>query len=83
MADPAGDLGDVSSWAMVWEARPMVPHTMVLAHQGGWDEMLFVATPVVIFVVLLRVANSRAAAQVDQDGDVDDDPGSVDPDADG
>lgn len=33
----------------------------VLAHQGGWDEALFSATPVVIFVVLFRVAAARAA----------------------
>jgi hypothetical protein len=33
----------------------------VLAHQGGWDEALMVAAPVVLFVVLLRVANARAA----------------------
>lgn len=36
--------------------------TGVLAHQGGWDEVLLVAAPVALFVVLLRVANQRAAA---------------------
>lgn len=36
--------------------------TGVLAHQGGWDEVLLVAAPVAIFVLLLRVANQRAAA---------------------
>lgn len=39
----------------------MVGFTGVLAHQGGWDELLLVAVPVVVFVVLLRVANARAA----------------------
>jgi len=39
----------------------MVGLTEVLAHQGGWDELLLVATPIVIFVVLLRIANARAA----------------------
>lgn len=34
--------------------------TAVLAHQGGWDEMLLVLTPIAIFVGLLRVANKRA-----------------------
>ena len=34
----------------------------VLAHQGGWDEALLVAAPVTIFVLLLRLANRRAAA---------------------
>ena len=36
----------------------------VLAHQGGWDEMLFVAIPIVLFVLLLRMANRRADRQV-------------------
>lgn len=40
----------------------MAAFTGVLAHQGGWDEMLLVAAPVAIFVVLLRIANQRAAA---------------------
>lgn len=39
----------------------MVGFTGVLAHQGGWDEMLLIAAPIVIFVVLLRIANARAA----------------------
>lgn len=34
--------------------------TGILAHQGGWDEMLMVAAPIAIFVVLLKVANTRA-----------------------
>ena len=33
---------------------------MIVAHQGGWDEALFVAVPLVIFYVLLRVAKRRA-----------------------
>ncbi len=37
----------------------------VLAHQGGWDEMLMVAAPIALFVVLLRVANARAVATED------------------
>jgi len=32
----------------------------VLAHQGGWDEMLMVAVPVVVFALLLRMASKRA-----------------------
>ncbi len=35
--------------------------TTVLAHQGGWDEILWVALPVVLFVGLLWIANVRAA----------------------
>lgn len=34
----------------------------VLAHQGGWDELLLVAAPVVLFGLLLHSANKRAAA---------------------
>ena len=33
----------------------------VLAHQGGWDEILMVVGPIVIFALLLRAANRRAA----------------------
>ena len=33
----------------------------ILAHQGGWDEMLLVAAPIAVFVLLLRFANRRAA----------------------
>ena len=34
----------------------------VLAHQGGWDEILMVVGPIVIFALLLRAANRRAAS---------------------
>jgi hypothetical protein len=34
-----------------------------LAHQGGWDEALFVVVPLVIFFVLLRIAKRRAEAE--------------------
>ena len=34
----------------------------VLAHQGGWDEMLMIAAPVGLFILLLRTANARASA---------------------
>jgi hypothetical protein len=33
----------------------------VFAHQGGWDEILFVAVPIAIFAGLLAVANRRAS----------------------
>lgn len=33
---------------------------VVLAHQGGWDEILMVLVPIAIFAVLLAVANRRA-----------------------
>lgn len=34
----------------------------MLAHQGGWDEVLFVAAPCALFVWLLRVARKRSLA---------------------
>ena len=33
---------------------------MTLAHQGGWDEVLFVLVPLVLFGLLLRRAQKRA-----------------------
>jgi hypothetical protein len=33
---------------------------MVLAHQGGWDEMLMVLGPILVIVLLLRLAKKRA-----------------------
>jgi hypothetical protein len=35
----------------------------LLAHQGGWDELLFVLLPIAIFAGLLAVANRRASRQ--------------------
>lgn len=32
----------------------------MFAHQGGWDEFLYVLAPIVVIVTLLRIANSRA-----------------------
>lgn len=32
----------------------------VLAHQGGWDEILFVLTPLLLFAGLLVLARKRA-----------------------
>jgi hypothetical protein len=34
---------------------------MSVAHQGGWDEMLFVLVPIALFAGLLVLANKRAA----------------------
>lgn len=36
----------------------MISH--LLAHQGGWDEILLVAGPIAVLAGLLRVANKRA-----------------------
>jgi hypothetical protein len=34
--------------------------TLLLAHQGGWDEILLVLTPIALFAGLLWLANARA-----------------------
>lgn len=44
---------------------------LVLAHQGGSDEILFVAVPVGLFSLALFVANRRARAQLDSTRAVD------------
>lgn len=38
---------------------------VVLAHQGGWDEMLMVAVPILAIALLLRLAKRRVAARQD------------------
>jgi hypothetical protein len=35
----------------------------LLAHEGGWDEILLVAVPIVVIVVLLAIAKRRVDAQ--------------------
>jgi len=51
---------------------------MVLAHQGGWDEMLMVLGPILVIVLLLRLAKKRAerSAAAVEAPDVDDSPPS-------
>ena len=47
---------------------------MVLAHQGGWDEMLFVLVPILVIVGLLKLAKrraERAPSDADTPGDQD------------
>ncbi|MEY2431246.1 MAG: hypothetical protein QOC92_971 [Acidimicrobiaceae bacterium] len=40
---------------------------MVLAHQGGWDEMLLVALPLGVFAILLFIANRKAQSQLEDE----------------
>ena len=35
----------------------------IYAHQGGWDEILLVAGPIAVIVMLLRMAERRATRQ--------------------
>ena len=37
----------------------------VLAHQGGWDEALYVAVPALILLYALRRAEKRARAKAE------------------
>jgi hypothetical protein len=47
---------------------------VLLAHQGGWDELLFVLLPIALFAGLLALANNRAnRAQAERDRSPDDD----------
>jgi hypothetical protein len=64
---------------------------VLLAHQGGWDEILMVLTPIALFAALLWLANSRASRLQDErsatptepDPDAEaDDPSADDPPAD-
>lgn len=43
-----------------WEPLSVMP--VLLAHQGGWDEILLVLVPIALFALLLVVANRRANA---------------------
>ena len=44
--------------------------SLVLGHQGGWDEILFVLLPIAVFAGLLALANKRAAReQAEREGD--------------
>ncbi len=40
---------------------------IVLAHQGGWDEMLFVLVPLLVFITL-QWLNRRKTRQENDDG---------------
>ncbi len=41
----------------------MIATIDVLAHQGGWDEMLYVLVPIGLFAWLLSLANKRATRE--------------------
>jgi len=38
--------------------------TQFIAHQGGWDEILMVAGPLLVFGAVLYLANQRANAKL-------------------
>jgi hypothetical protein len=41
-----------------------VGEVLILAHQGGWDEIAMVAVPLLLVTVLLVVANRRASQEL-------------------
>lgn len=43
-------------------ASPAGPMAVVLAHQGGWDEILMVAGPILVIVIVLRIVKRRVDA---------------------
>ena len=45
----------------------MTALTVVLAHQGGWDEMLFVLVPLLVFLTL-QWLNRRKMRQESDEG---------------
>jgi hypothetical protein len=49
----------------------------VLAHQGGWDEMLLVAVPIVVIFGLLAVAKRRVESAAAKTAEQLDGPGHV------
>lgn len=53
------------------DAGPMTSTAALLAHQGGWDELLLVLLPIALFAGLLAVANRRATKQQAEPDDVD------------
>ena len=46
----------------------MAIESVVLAHQGGWDEILLVAGPLLLLWGLLLLANRRARQRAETDG---------------
>jgi len=48
----------------------------VLAHQGGWDEMLMVLGPILLIAGLLKLAKHRVDARQAAEQRTDDQPGT-------
>lgn len=49
----------------------------VLAHQGGWDELLLVAGPIVVIAALLALAKRRVDGAASDNAPDHDEPGRV------
>ena len=46
----------------------MAATTVVLAHQGGWDEMLFVLVPLLVFLTLQWLNRRKTRQERDEGG---------------
>jgi hypothetical protein len=46
----------------------MAATTVVLAHQGGWDEMLFVLVPLLVFLTLQWLNRRKTRQEQDKGG---------------
>lgn len=56
------------------------PSLALVAHQGGWDEILLVAGPIVVIIAVLAVAKRRVDASFERmpsDATSDDETGST------
>ena len=56
-------------------------HDLVMAHQGGWDELAYIIIPVALIVVGVRWAEGRARRRAEKSEDEDagsEDSGSLD-----
>ena len=51
----------LAAWVTAFEWAVPFP---VLAHQGGWDEILIVALPLLLIGSLLYIANKRVDAKL-------------------
>jgi len=58
-------------------ASSSVRLAQVLAHQGGWDEMLLVALPIVVIVALLALAKRRVDSAAAETAANHDEPGRI------
>ena len=47
----------------------MASTPLVLAHQGGWDEMLFVLVPLVVFLTLQWLNRRKMRQESDKSGE--------------
>ena len=42
------------------------PTALILAHQGGWDELLLVVAPLLVIAALLVITNKRVSDKLQE-----------------